>query len=523
MRTVLFGLDGATYSVLDPLMEQGLMPNLQQCRAEGVRCMLESTPLPITPQAWTTLATGRSMGHHGIHDFVRVEQTDSGTMLRFNTGRDRHVPTIWKYLSDQGKRITALNYYGLAPAEPVNGHTMPGFVPGRYLKRSSFPPDLFSRLEQVPHFDVSVLGLDLDIEKEGLAEMPPERWAEWIKLHIERERAWFATMEYLMEHEPSDLTAIVFDGVDKIQHLAYRFLDPRYVPAEPTAWEQEVIDLCHQYFRQIDDFLGRTRQLLGDEGRLFIASDHGFTASDEIVYINKYLRDLGLLRWNGEVAVDEQESIVVERLTKHMGLYDWAHTRAAALTPSCNGVYILNVPAEEYESFREDLITKLYALKGADGGQVITEIKKRDEWFTGPWMHRAPDLTLTLRDHGFISVLNATAPVAERKAPVGTHHPLGVLWGVGPGLKRGKTVEQCNILDVASLLAHSVGVEIPAEYEGKFPAALYEEEYLAANPPQVSWNEVAAEPVAVAQPAEAMDEDEELVLTRRLRSLGYIE
>ena len=66
-----------------------------------------------------------------------------------------------------------------------------------------------------------------------------------------------------------------------------------------------------------------------------------------------------------------------------------------------------------------------------------------------------------------------------------------MLWGVGPGLKRGETVEQCNILDVASLLAHSVGVEIPAEYEGKFPAALYEEAYLAANPPKVSWNEVA--------------------------------
>ncbi len=525
MRTVLFGLDGATYSVLDPLMEQGLMPNLQKCRAAGVRCLLESTPLPITPQAWTTLATGRSMGHHGIHDFVRVEQTDSGVILRFNTGRDRHVSTIWKYLSDCGKRITALNYYGLAPAEPVNGHTMPGFVPGRYLKRSSFPADLFSRLEQVPHFDVGVLGLDLDIEKEGLAEMPPDRWEEWIQLHIERERAWFATMEYLMEHEPSDLTAIVFDGVDKLQHLAYRFLDPKYVPANPTPWETKIIDLCHSYFKQIDDFLGRTLELLGEDGRLFIASDHGFTASDEILYINKYLHDLGHLRWNGEVDVDENESIVVERLTKQMGLYDWRNTRAAALTPSCNGVYILNVPPDEYEAFRDKLIEELYALRGEDGGQVITEVKKREDWFAGPWMHRAPDLTLTLRDHGFLSVLNGTDAVVPRKSPVGTHHPLGVLWGVGPGLKVNATAKQCNILDVASLLVHSVGIEIPAEYEGKFPADLYEESYLAANPPNVSWGEKAAPAAADVQVAQqdTMDSEEELVLTQRLRSLGYIE
>jgi predicted AlkP superfamily phosphohydrolase/phosphomutase len=332
-------------------------------------------------------------------------------------------------------------------------------------------------------------------------------------------------MEYLMEHEPSDLTAIVFDGVDKIQHLAYRFLDPKHVPANPTPWEAKVIDLCHSYFKQIDDFLGRTLELLGKDGRLFIASDHGFTASDEIVYINKYLHDLGHLRWNGEVDVDENESIVVERLTRQMGLYDWRHTRAAALTPSCNGVYILNVPPDEYEVFRDKLIDELYALRGADGGQVITEVKKRDEWFAGPWMHRAPDLTLTLRDHGFLSVLNGTDAVVPRKAPVGTHHPLGVLWGVGPGLKVNATASQHNILGVASLLAHSVGVEIPSEYEGKFPADLYEESYLAAHPPKVSWGEAAPPVAAVADASQqdVMDSEEELVLTQRLRSLGYIE
>lgn len=522
MRTVLFGLDGATYNVLDPLVEQGVMPNLQRFLADGARCVLESTPLPITPQAWTTLATGRSMGHHGIHDFVRVEQLASGVFLRFNTARDRHTPTLWRYLSDQGRRVTALNYYGLAPAEPVNGHTMPGFVPGRYLKRSSHPADLFSRLKQVQHFDVEVLGLDLDIEKEGLAEMPAERWPEWIELHIRREQAWFATLEHLMRTEPSDLSAIVFDGVDKIQHLAYRFLDPRYAPQQPTAWETQISELCRDYFRQIDDYLGRTLELVGPEGRVFIASDHGFTASHEVVYINKYLHDLGWLRWSGQVAEDDKESIVVERLTSHMSVFDWTQTRAAALTPSCNGVYLLNVPADEHHATREKLIEQLYALRGPDGGQVITEIKKREEWFAGPWMGRAPDLTLTLRDHGFLSVLNAAQAVVPRKAPVGTHHPDGVLMGVGPGLKRGTTVPRCNILDVASLLAHSVGIEIPAEYEGQFPAQLYDERYLESDPARVSWSAVAAAENEAA-PQEAMSEEEELVLTERLRSLGYIE
>jgi len=36
MKTLLIGLDGATFDVLDPLMEQGVMPFLKTFLAEGV-------------------------------------------------------------------------------------------------------------------------------------------------------------------------------------------------------------------------------------------------------------------------------------------------------------------------------------------------------------------------------------------------------------------------------------------------------------------------------------------------------
>src|SRR5579871_2290932 len=48
MKTVLFGLDGATYTVLDHLMSLGLMPNLAELCRRGSRAVLESTPIPIT-------------------------------------------------------------------------------------------------------------------------------------------------------------------------------------------------------------------------------------------------------------------------------------------------------------------------------------------------------------------------------------------------------------------------------------------------------------------------------------------
>src|SRR3954453_22672544 len=119
MRTVLFGLDGATFTVLDHLVAEGVMPNLGRVLQHGCHGTLQSTPNPITPQAWTTLATGRSAGHHGVYDFLRREANPKGVFWRMNDSRDNHCETIWKYASRHGRRVTVLNYIGTAPPEAV--------------------------------------------------------------------------------------------------------------------------------------------------------------------------------------------------------------------------------------------------------------------------------------------------------------------------------------------------------------------------------------------------------------------
>lgn len=194
MRTVLFGLDGATYTVLEHLIAEGVMPNLAAFQDEGCKGTLLSTPHPLTPQAWTTLATGRSAGHHGIHDFLRPETKAGGVFWRVNDARDIHCQTIWQHASRQGKRVTVLNYYGTSPPLPIQGHSIPAFVTGRHLRRSSYPADILGRLQGLEGFDVNIIGLDADKEVEALQDMEPDRWCGWIEHHIRRERAWFAAL-----------------------------------------------------------------------------------------------------------------------------------------------------------------------------------------------------------------------------------------------------------------------------------------------------------------------------------------
>ena len=108
-QTLLFGLDGATFSVLDQLIDEGVTPFLGELRDRGQWGELMSTVNPLTPPAWTTVMTGRSPGNHGIYDFIRAEERGGSVFFVMNSSRDRRVETLWEIVSRHRRvRITGL-------------------------------------------------------------------------------------------------------------------------------------------------------------------------------------------------------------------------------------------------------------------------------------------------------------------------------------------------------------------------------------------------------------------------------
>src|SRR3990172_11273772 len=71
-KVVLIGLDGGTYRVLNPLMEEGRLPNIARLLKNGSHGTLLSTIPPVTAPAWTSLLTGKNPGKHGIFNFLRM-------------------------------------------------------------------------------------------------------------------------------------------------------------------------------------------------------------------------------------------------------------------------------------------------------------------------------------------------------------------------------------------------------------------------------------------------------------------
>src|SRR5436853_2808441 len=105
--TLVIGLDGATFTVLDPYIEDGLMPFLGELRRRGTSAVLRSIMPPLTPPAWTSLVTGKRPGQHGIFDFFQKEEPGS-IYFSFASSQDVRSETIWTLASAQGRRVISL-------------------------------------------------------------------------------------------------------------------------------------------------------------------------------------------------------------------------------------------------------------------------------------------------------------------------------------------------------------------------------------------------------------------------------
>src|SRR5262249_53902134 len=299
---VWFGLAGATFTVLAPLMRSGVMPTLRELADRGCRAPLRTVMPPLTPPGWTSLVTGRRPGRHGVFDFFRKESTDS-EYFRLTTSRDVDTDTIWSLASRHGKRVVALNFPVMFPPPAVNGYVVPGgWMPWRQLRLGGHPQGLFNGLRELPSFNPRELTLDMALEAKTVEGCPEEEYADWVELHVRREERWFEVARHLLRREPVDLAGVVFDGVDKLQHLCWRFLDPALDTADPSVrvretWVREMRARCERYFRRLDDILAGMLDLAGPETTVIVASDHGFGPTSEVFYVNSWLEREGFLGW----------------------------------------------------------------------------------------------------------------------------------------------------------------------------------------------------------------------------------
>src|SRR5262245_66511411 len=106
-RVLVVGLDAATWDLVMPWVEAGLLPTLQRLLREGVQAPLRSTLPALTPPGWTSAATGRNPGKHNVFNFYRGRA--GGLQPAPVTPADLRSPRVWDIAEQRGLRSVVLH------------------------------------------------------------------------------------------------------------------------------------------------------------------------------------------------------------------------------------------------------------------------------------------------------------------------------------------------------------------------------------------------------------------------------
>jgi predicted AlkP superfamily phosphohydrolase/phosphomutase len=549
-RSVIVGIDGATWDLLTPWIEAGYLPAFKQLIKEGTSGRIHAWPTTNSASAWSTMVTGVNPGIHGIYNFGRFLPGREEPLMR---GALRRRPAFWDLLDAQDQRVIVFNVPITYPATRLKrGAMISGMdAPGIDSPGFTHPPDLLVELQQE--------GIDyiLDIaHPEQEYRKSPNELPEVVRKMTE---ASARTFLHFMHKHPWDVLMGVFIGSDRMQHYYWLKDEP---PLSPL-WKP-LLDLYQQY----DSFLAELLASIDDATNLLVVSDHGFGYAwypenglsplfYELGLQVRRKKQPSLIEWGLTRVLVTGRRLLPPALQHRLALafpklrqravrahdfadIDWAQTQA--FTTRFGSEVFINragyypqgsVQPEDYETVLLKIIEILKALKDADTGKrLIRSVKRGSEVFHGPFLAKAADLIIEWEEDNLGDSIRyegpyAPQPVELREDPLkrkhdpitGRHCDDGIVIGRGSAFREGGEIANAKLSDIAATVLYLQDATIPDDLDGEVLVGMMRADYVEAHPVRRTPLELA---VAESEPVLVSDEDNRIVETR-LRDLGYIE
>lgn len=270
-RVLVLGLDGATWTLLDPLLAQNKLPTLGKFIQNGTRSVLRSCIQPSSEQAWSAFATGKQNGKFGLYGFY--QRSKNSYALEYINASHRRAATLWRILSARGKKCVVVNVPLTWPVEKINGALVSGLMTPGLHSEFTHPPELKNELLR----ELGEYIIDVDIERGETGSESLDELAARVKRMSELQTRAF---EYLLDQNADwDFGMLVHRAPDILCHKFWRYQDPThplYNERDAQQWGG-VINDCFAYLDQCN---ARLLEKYADENTtVIILSDHGFGRS----------------------------------------------------------------------------------------------------------------------------------------------------------------------------------------------------------------------------------------------------
>jgi predicted AlkP superfamily phosphohydrolase/phosphomutase len=547
-RLIIVGLDGATFDVIDPLLEQGQLPCLAKLISEGTRAGLLSTIPYATIPAWPSFMTGKNPGRHGVFDFFTIEEGKR----RLVSSRDMRSPTLWQLLSDQDKRSVVMNVPATYPPTHINGVLVTGMLTPADSPFAS-PPEVTSLLHEVAG------GYRINCQ----SHLFGEQLLNDVFDVTEKQKRAFLT---LLRRDDWDFAMLMLRATDVIQHHFWE--------------EQDVVQAC---YRMVDGCVSEIVDAFPHD-TIFLVSDHGLQGQRWDFHINKWLLDkkymyirkgrtAELTRWGQIAGLEGREQLAQARLRPSntsrallkLGLtghnfrklvpqswwstlkrsvprsikdhipagndleyeVDWSRSLASAYqlyATESKAIQTFNLDHDTRERVCTELVAGLERLRNpVTNTPVVRRAYRREELYQGPFLHHAPDITLDLHDgYNVTNAFFASEYFTPRDEVRGCHHRMGIFVACGEDVQKGNDLDSpLSLLDVMPTALHYLDSAVPEDCDGRVLTTQVFDPHAEPCRREVRYESLESSGVAGEGP-EPHAREQQAEIEDRLRALGYL-
>ncbi|RLA87962.1 MAG: hypothetical protein DRG20_06790 [Deltaproteobacteria bacterium] len=546
-KVLIIGIDAATFDIIEPLVNKGLLPTFKHLMQKGSFGKLISTIPPVTPPAWTSIVTGKNPGKHGVFDFYMPPCF--GYNRRILTAKANRAKTLWKLLSERGLKVGVLNVPLTYPPEEVNGFIVPGMQYALCTNQEfTYPRELFFELKRVLGKYEVIWGDLKSLYTNELDEFL-DKWEEILEIRKK------ATL-YLMQKYSWNFFMVVFYVIDPIQHHFWKFFDKTHPLYEPALAQKYGMIITH-FYQKLDEAIAEILRHVDENTTIIIVSDHGAGAEIKSFYLNLWLKKEGLLRFKefsyNFLARMKWPHFIYKALKrlKYPGIswtvplnqlkelkrdidpreglevsyfIDWPNTKAFTGNHTEQGIY-LNVKGrepqgivsegKEYDELREYIIYRLYQLKDPETNEkVVDKVYKKEEVYHGSYIKFAPDLFLVLKGGSYLAQKEIYPGPLFRytNKTTGTHRLEGIFIATGSGIKKGKRISKLHVTDITPTVLALLGQPIPLDMDGQVLKEIMADELI------VRYENISSH----TETKEGISPKEEEEIKETLRNLGYL-
>ncbi len=354
-RVLVFGIDGGTWDVIEPMFADGELPTLRRLYERGIHGILETRPPAISPVVWSTIFTGRPWQEHGVKNWKTSQSSHRKVKAIWNIATDldlesivMNVPSTWPPEEIRGAMVSGFPLSGstvggntgevVSGTEALSAETLPAHyrrnakriaermdelavgdwsdwfevpVPGRPAWRAVMR---VFRFEPTGYYLTPLYRVDSELaithppglraeieaatgepyipEGPGWSKHAEEDTPKYLYDHL-RQVAWIqARAAAFLAGRPWDLFVFVDTFVDRVSHPYWAYMSPQDYDGLDPAKAARYSEAVRNAYRETDRQLAMVLERTGENLWIVIASDHGFHSNrDRNAFIGTHAMD----------------------------------------------------------------------------------------------------------------------------------------------------------------------------------------------------------------------------------------